>query len=73
MTGASLNLLGVLEPYVGKSGVPSHVFLCPTANSDPRSNPFRVSDTNALNYIGNGVVLSRKASTIKNPSGVVFL
>ena len=68
------NYLGLLEPYVSKEGVASQIFVCPKAKSDPKSNPNNIGITNGiLNYLGNGVVLSRKASVISKPSEVVFM
>ena len=73
-SNSKLNFLGVLEPYVSKEGQASQVFVCPKAKSDPRSNPNNLGLTNGiLNYLGNGVVYSRKAGTIRQPSGVVFM
>ena len=73
-SNSTKNFLGVLEPYVSKEGVASQVFVCPKAKSDPRSNPNNLGLTNGiLNYLGNGVVYSRKAGTIRNTSEVVFM
>ena len=73
-SNSTQNFLGLLEPYVSKEGVASQIFVCPKAKSDPRSNPSNIGLTNGiLNYLGNGVVLSRKASTIRSPSEVVFM
>ena len=73
-SNSKLNFLGVLEPYVSKESQASQIFVCPKAKSDPKSNPLNLGITNGiLNYLGNGVVLSRKLGTIRKPSEVAFM
>ena len=64
-SGVSSNFLGVLSPYLVKNGA---LYFC----SDSQ-NPNNVPDTNAVSYMGNGVVMSRKLANIPNPSSIVFM
>ena len=63
--GVTSNYLGVLSPYLVKNGP---LYFC----SDSR-NPYTVPDTNAVSYMGNGVVMSRTMGIIPNASSIVFI
>lgn len=62
---AGSNYVGVLAPYLVKNGT---LYFC--ADS---VNLYQVPDTNAVSYLGNGVIMSRKMGNIPNPTSIVFI
>jgi prepilin-type N-terminal cleavage/methylation domain-containing protein/prepilin-type processing-associated H-X9-DG protein len=62
--GAQVNFLNVLIPYMGSN---TPVFVCPSAPA------FSGSAAANTSYVGNGVVMDRKASGIKRLSGIAFM
>lgn len=62
--GAQVNFLNALIPYLGSN---TPVFVCPSAP------PFSGSDAANTSYVGNGVVMDRKASGIKDLSTIAFM
>jgi len=62
---ANPNWAGSLQPYLGNN---SPVFWCPAAAKITGSgNP-----TNSTSYVGNGVVMSRKLTTIPRPMELIY-
>lgn len=63
------NFLGSLIPYLGKK---SKIFGCPTAKPTLAAGqtPTQYSDTG---YLGNGVILGKKLSVVRNPSRIIYL
>ncbi len=62
--GAEVNFLNALIPYMGSN---TPVFVCPSA---PKFSGSAEANTS---YVGNGVVMDQKASSIKNLPTVVFM
>ena len=62
--GAEVNFLNALIPYIGSN---TPVFVCPSA---PKASGSAAANTS---YIGNGVVMDRKASGIKNLPTIAFM
>jgi prepilin-type N-terminal cleavage/methylation domain-containing protein/prepilin-type processing-associated H-X9-DG protein len=62
--GAEVNFLNALIPYLGSN---TPVFVCPSAN---RASVVAAA---ATSYVGNGVVMDRKASGINNLSTIAFM
>ncbi len=62
--GAAVNFLNALIPYIGSN---TPVFVCPAA---PRFSGSAAANTS---YLGNGVVMDRKASGIKRLPKIAFM
>jgi prepilin-type N-terminal cleavage/methylation domain-containing protein/prepilin-type processing-associated H-X9-DG protein len=62
--GAEINFLNALIPYIGSN---TPVFVCPSA---PKASGSAEANTS---YVGNGVVMDRKASGIKNLPTIAFM
>jgi prepilin-type N-terminal cleavage/methylation domain-containing protein len=62
--GAEVNFLNALIPYLGSN---TPVFVCPSAP------PFSGSAAANTSYVGNGVVMDRKASAIKRLPSIAFM
>jgi prepilin-type N-terminal cleavage/methylation domain-containing protein/prepilin-type processing-associated H-X9-DG protein len=62
--GAEVNFLNALIPYIGSN---TPVFVCPSA---PKASGSAEANTS---YVGNGVVMDRKASGIKNLPTIAFM
>ena len=61
------NYLGLLQTYVGVS---SKTFVCPVAAMTPGGSG---DATNSTSYLGNAVILGRKASNLPKPSNLIYI
>ena len=62
--GTQVNFLNALIPYIGSN---TPVFVCPSA---PKFSGSAEANTS---YVGNGMVMDRKASAIKNLATIAFM